>query len=267
MKCGGRDAALDRSVDTSDYSHFSQWLHAAAEALGLEMDPRQVERMYEHLNLVLLANEDFNLTSLTDVDEAAVRLVADSLAILPWTDKHVASQASVSSADTLSVAAQHSVLSTQDSLRVLDMGTGAGYPAIPVAICRPDWAVTAIDPSGKKIQFVAQVAAQLGLGNLLAEQVQAREWHGRVDPFDLVITRAMGDLSICIREGGRLTAPGGFLVSYHAADMTPKEAKAADRMLHRYKMQQVDTFEYTLPGPTEAVTRRLIVIGRQPLAA
>ncbi len=249
-------------MDSSDHPRFRQWLHAAVEALGLALEPRQVELMYQHLNLVLLANEDFNLTGLTDPAEAAVRLVADSLAILPWAAKQVPRQTAAPATDTSSLAAQSSVLSPRSCLRVLDMGTGAGYPAIPVAICRPDWAVTAIDPSGKKIRFVAQVAAQLGLGNLIAEQVQAREWHGRVDPFDLVITRALGDLSVCIREGARLTAAGGFLISYHAKDLTAEEGEAAGRMLKRYKLEQVDSLQYTLPSPKKAVKRRLIVIGK-----
>ena len=143
------------------------------------------------------------------------------------------------------------------------MGTGAGYPSIPVAICRPDWTVTAIDPSGKKIRFVAQAAAELGLSNFMAEQIQAREWHGRVEPFDLVITRALGDLAVCIREGARLTAANGHIVSYHADELTPEETKAAAQMQNRYKMQQVDSFEYTLADKKKPLKRRLIVIGRQ----
>jgi 16S rRNA G527 N7-methylase RsmG len=84
-----------------------------------------------------------------------------------------------------------------------------------------------------------------------------------VVPFDLVITRALGDLSTCIREGARLLAEGGRIVSYHAEDLALEETKAAGQMQKRYKMQQVDSFEYTLPAPKKGVTRRLIVIGRQ----
>lgn len=237
-------------------------MQAALDALGGAVEPRQVDRMYQHLNLVLLANEDFNLTRITDPAEAAVKHVADSLAILPWAARHFALQAPT---EPLSPASgtQDSALSAYGRFRVLDMGTGAGYPSIPIAICRPDWTVTAIDPSGKKIRFVARAAAELGLHNLMAEQIQAREWHGRVAPFDLVVSRAMGDLATCIREGARLLAPGGCIVSYHAEELTPEESKAAAQMQKRYKMQQVDSFEYTLPAPKKSVTRRLIVIGRQ----
>jgi len=243
-------------MDASDRDIFERWMQAAGEALGIALEARQVDRMYRHLNRVLLANEDFNLTRITDPAEAAVQLVGDSLAVLPWAARRL-------SAPFPLLRAHHSELSTQNSLRVLDMGTGAGYPSVPVAICRPDWTVTAIDPSGKKVRFVARVAAELGLHNLMAEQIQAREWHGKVAPFDMVITRALGDLSTCIREGARLLTPDGCIVSYHAEELTAEEAKAAAQMQKRYKLQQVDSFEYTLPGPKKGVTRRLVVIGRQ----
>lgn len=229
-------------MDIGDHEQFRNGLQAVAEALGIRLEPRHVDRMYQHLNLVLLANEDFNLTRLTQVGEAAVKLVGDSLAILPWAARR---------------------LPERPNLRVLDMGTGAGYPSIPLAICKPDWTVTAIDPSGKKIRFVAHAAAELGLHNLLAEQTQAREWHGKVEPFDLVVSRAMGDLSVCIREGARLLRPDGYIVSYHAEALTPDEAKAAGQMQKRYKVQEVDSFEYTLPEAKKPLKRRLIVVGRQ----
>jgi 16S rRNA (guanine527-N7)-methyltransferase len=279
-------------VDARDRDIFGRWMRAACEALGIALQAGQVDLMYRHLNLVLLANEDFNLTRITDPAEAAVKLVADSLAILPWVARRLASglpglsgggletQAlagklpvaptrsgvEISPAQHSVLSTQHPALSTQHPSRVLDIGTGAGYPAVPLAICRPNWTVTAIDPSGKKIRFVARVAAELGLHNLITEQIQAREWHGKVAPFDLVISRAMGDLSTCIREGARLLTPDGCIVSYHGEELTAEEAKAADQMQKRYKLQQMDSFEYTLPGPKKGITRRLIVIGTQKLA-
>ena len=268
------------SMDTSDQERFRHGMQAVAEALGISLAPRQVDRMYQHFNMVLLANEDFNLTRITDPAEAAIKLVGDSLALLPWVARCLGPQETGDRTQTLppatpdsslithhsSLNSQHSVLSTHHSLRLLDMGTGAGYPSIPLAICQPDWTVTAIDSSGKKVRFIAHVAAELGLHNLMTEQIQAREWHGKVEPFDLVVTRAMGDLSVCIREGARLTKPDGYIVSYHAEDLTPEEAKAASQMQKRYKMQQVDSFEYTLPEAKKPLKRRLIVVGRQPVA-
>ena len=242
-------------------------MQAVAQALDIRLESRQVDRMYQHFNMVLQANEDFNLTRITDPAEAAVKLVGDSLAILPWAQKRLRPQSPELGPQSAALNPQSSVLGPALSLRLLDMGTGAGYPSIPLAICQPEWAVTAIDPSGKKIRFVAHVAAELGLPNLMAEQIQAREWHGKVEPFDLVVTRAMGDLSVCIREGARLTKPDGYIVSYHAEDLTAEEAKAAGQMQKRYKMQQVDSFEYTLPEAKKPLKRRLIVIGKQAVRA
>ncbi len=228
-------------MNTTEHEQFRRWLRTAAETLGIALEPHQFDRLWEHYHMVMLTNEDFNLTRVTDPAEAAVRLAGDSLAALPWAVR---------------------ALPHQPPLRVLDMGTGAGYPAVPLAICRPDWTVTAIDPSGKKARFIARLAAQMGLHNLLVEQIQAREWHGRVQPFDLVVTRALGNLSVCIREGARLLSADGHIVSYHAEEISPAERKAAEKMLKRYKLQEVHSYQYTLPEPAGQITRRLVVIGR-----
>lgn len=260
-------------MDTNDRSQFQEWLARAVEALGLSLESSQADRLYAHLNLVLLANEDFNLTRVTNPAEAAVRLVADSLAVLSWVQERFRSpspipQSPLPSARSSIPVPQSPLPSPQSPIpvcspfRVLDMGSGAGYPSIPLAICRPDWTVTAIDTVGKKVRFLAQAAGQLNLANFLPEQIQAREWHGRVAPFDLVVTRAMGDLSMVVREGARLLKPTGYLVSYHAEEITPQERKAADKMLARYKLQQIDSFEYSLPDPKKSVPRRLIVMGK-----
>jgi 16S rRNA (guanine527-N7)-methyltransferase len=146
------------------------------------------------------------------------------------------------------------------------MGTGAGYPAVPLAICRPDWGLVAIDSSAKKVRFVAQTAAALRLPNVLVEHIQAREWHGKVEPFDLIVSRALGSLASVVREGARLLAPDGRLVSYHAVEQAADEARAARQMLTRYKLQQIGTFDYTLTAPDGPLARRLIVMARPAVA-
>jgi len=224
---------------------FEHWLAKTAQALRVSLEPTQIDRMYGHLQRVLQANQQFNLTRITDPAEAAVKLVGDSLAVLSWAQEQ----------------------SIGETPRVLDIGTGAGYPAVPVAICRPDWQVWAIDSSGKKARFVAEVAAQLELPNLLVEQIRARQWQGRFGQFDLVLTRALGALDVCIREAARLLHDKGYLICYRGPQQTQEEQQAAARMLKRYRLVEVANVQYALPAPDGPVSRRMVVISRRDAGA
>ena len=227
-------------MNDDDAEQFKRWLLAAAEALQVRLDEDQVDRMRRHLQMVLQANEQFNLTRITDPAEAAVKLVGDSLAALGWAERQ----------------------GLGEGIRVLDIGTGAGYPAVPVAVCRPDWCLWAIDSTSKKARFVAEVAAELQLPNLLVEQVRARQWHGKVEPFDLILTRAVGALAVCIREAARLLADAGYLVCYRGPREPQDEQAAAARMLKRYGLAELGDQQYQLPGPGGTCGRRLVVFAR-----
>jgi 16S rRNA (guanine527-N7)-methyltransferase len=91
--------------------------------------------------------------------------------------------------------------------RVLDVGSGGGLPGVVLAVLNPHWQVTCVDAVGKKVAFVQQVAAELGLANLRAE-------HGRVEglklpPFQAITARAFSSLADLVRLTGRHLAPHG----------------------------------------------------------
>lgn len=91
--------------------------------------------------------------------------------------------------------------------RVLDVGSGGGLPGVVLAVLNPQWQVTCVDAVGKKVAFVQQVAAELGLANLGAE-------HGRVEglklpPFQVITARAFSSLADFVRLTGRHLAPDG----------------------------------------------------------
>ena len=97
-------------------------------------------------------------------------------------------------------------------LRVLDVGSGAGLPGIPIAIARPDARVTTIDASHKKATFVRQATIELPLANL--ESVAGRVEELRADaPFDVVISRAFSDLATFVALGAPHLAGGGVFVA------------------------------------------------------
>jgi len=99
--------------------------------------------------------------------------------------------------------------------RVLDLGTGAGVPGIPLAICRPDVHVTLLDRSEKKITFLRRVVASLHLENCQPCCSTAEDLARRLPPeerFDIVVSRGVGSVSYLMRLTASLLKPGGLLL-------------------------------------------------------
>lgn len=155
-------------------------LNEALMAMGLAIDADQQARLLDYLALLKKWNATYNLTAIHEPDKMLTHHLLDSLAVLPYV--------------------------TAD--RVLDVGSGAGLPGIPLAITRPDLSVTLIDASHKKCAFIQQAAIELRLENVTA-------LHGRVEDlhpealFPQIISRAFSDLSDFVRLTGHLLAVGG----------------------------------------------------------
>jgi 16S rRNA (guanine527-N7)-methyltransferase len=95
--------------------------------------------------------------------------------------------------------------------RILDVGTGAGLPGIPLAIALPEKQFTLLDSNGKKVRFLVQIAAELGLKNV--QPLQSRVEDYRVEMgFDVIISRAVGEASDLIDKSQTLLCNGGSYV-------------------------------------------------------
>ena len=227
----------DRGEDGQRWQVFEATLVEACAAIGVAVGADQRGMMVAHYARMIEANRQFNLTRITEPAEAAVKHYADSLTLLasPWVD-------------------------ALQPLRVLDVGTGAGLPAVPLAIVCPAWEVTAIDGTGKKTGFVAETAAVLGLGNLRTQHIRAGDLarKGGARRFDLVLLRAVGMVAKGLTEVERLVAPGGAAVFYKTPSMSEDEVRNGEATAGRVGLGCVATFETTLPLGDEAVARRLI---------
>ena len=139
-----------------------------AEA-GLPIDEQKQQKLLAYLALMQKWNKVHNLTAVRDADEMVTLHLLDSLVVLPFVDGKA----------------------------LLDVGSGAGLPGIPLAICLPDLKVTVIDSNNKKVSFMRQAKAELGIDNL-------EVLGGRVEEiapnhkFDMVISRAFSDLDLFI---------------------------------------------------------------------
>lgn len=128
-------------------------------------------------------NAAYNLTSVRDPAEMVTRHLLDSLALLP-------------ALDGLSIT------------RLLDVGSGAGLPGIPLALARPQWQVALLDSNGKKARFLRHAVRVLGLGN--AEVIESRvESHEPEEPYDAITSRAFSALAEFCALTRPLLADGG----------------------------------------------------------
>ena len=215
---------------------FAATLLAAVKSIELDLKAEQVEDMYRHYQLVVEANRRFNLTRITAPAEAAVKHYADSLA--PLVDPRYADDR---------------------TLTILDVGTGAGFPAVPLAIVRPRWRITAIDGTGKKARFVADAVRALGLENLEAVHGRAAELaRERPASFDLILLRAVGTLAKGLQETHRLLRPGGAAIFYKTASLDPAERREGRDTAERLGLRPQDDCDLTLHDPDGPLMRKLI---------
>lgn len=137
--------------------------------------------LLEYLFLLNKWNAAYNLTAVRDLEAMVSKHILDSLAIVPWIKGH----------------------------RILDVGTGAGLPGIPLAIAKPDIQFVLLDSNGKKTRFLNEVKRQLNLKNLEIVQFRVENYHP-AQGFDTVISRAFSSLEQMIHWTQHLIAKDGM---------------------------------------------------------
>ncbi|MCA9080866.1 MAG: class I SAM-dependent methyltransferase, partial [Planctomycetaceae bacterium] len=163
-------------------------LRAGVEQLQLELNETQLEQMLSYLQAMLAENQHINVTAIRELPAAITQHLLDSLTL---------------------VQAWHHHCGEQPPRRVLDLGTGGGFPAAVLACAWPTAHVLAIDGTGKKIGVVTRCAAQAGLQNLEAKQIRGNDL-ARTEPtalhsFDLSTARAVGPALKLLKELAPLT--------------------------------------------------------------
>ena len=168
----------------SDAADLVSRLRSGADGLGLNLDAEQIDRLMGYLELLDKWGRTYNLTAIRDRRSAVDRHLLDSLAVNAFLAGG----------------------------RVLDVGTGAGLPGIPLAIVNPGMTFVLLDRSSKKIRFVRQAILSLGLKN--AEAVAARvEDFAPEAPFDVVLARAFASLADIWGGAAPLLAAGGRVLA------------------------------------------------------
>ena len=146
-------------------------------------------------------------------------------------------------------------LPTGKTYKLLDIGTGGGFPSVPIALTYPNIQVTALDSIRKKINAIENIKQDLNIQNLTtmcerAENVQEK--------FDIITSRAVASLDKICLYALPLLKKNGYLVAYKSRK-TPEEISDTEKILKKYHAKIVDIIEYKLPL-TENYTRNLIII-------
>lgn len=184
----------------------SSALERAAAALQVEIADEQVAALERYLDLLEKWNRVYNLTAIRDRARMVTHHVLDSLSILP----HLRGP------------------------NVLDVGSGAGLPGIPIAIARPALRVTLLEANQKKSAFLTQAVGELRLANVTVVTERVESWH-TATRFDTIVSRAFADLGEFVAAAGRLLAPQGVIAAMKGVH--PYEE--IERLPHGFRVREV----------------------------
>jgi len=159
-------------------------LAAGARELGIELTPSRSDVLLKLVDELELGNAQFNLTAIRDRVDVLRKHLLDSLSLEPYLRGD----------------------------RVADVGTGAGFPGLPLAIVNPQRRFTLIEATGKKARFAERVALQLGCDNVQVVHARAESYRP-FELFDTVTARALSSLADFAAYAGHLCAPGGRLLA------------------------------------------------------
>ena len=166
---------------------FAEVLEEGARALGVHLDPAMRARLERYADRLIAWNRKVNLTAITDPAELAEKHLVDSLALVP----------EVTGAATL-----------------LDIGSGAGLPGIPLAIALPSLEVTCCDTVAKKVAFVKAVAAELDLRvRGVAARAEGNPGREGLPGAEVVVSRAFAEPARWLPLAVRYLAPGGRVLA------------------------------------------------------
>ena len=206
-------------------------LAGGIRALGLDVGAATQAKLLHYVALLEKWNRTYNLTAIREPERMVAHHLLDSLAVLPH-------------------------LPGVSALRVVDVGSGAGLPGIPIALARPGWHVALLDSNGKKTAFLRQVVAELGLANGEVVAMRIEDYRPAV-LFDVAISRAYGELGTFVADAARLIKPSGRWLAMKGAHPTDELARIGP------DIRVIGVPRLDVPGL--AAERHLVIMEPQPV--
>ncbi len=219
-----------------------QLRHGARE-LGVELTDAQVRQLDQFAELLVEANKTLNLTRITDPTEIVINHYLDSLTCL-------------------------AAVEIEQNARVIDIGTGAGFPGVPVKIARPDLDMTLMDASRKKLAFIERALTEIGeripegpcckLVHARAEEA-GRDTEHR-EAYDVAFARAVAEMKVLTELALPLVKVGGVLIA-QKSEGSDTEIEAAKPLVGRLGGKIEKIARMKIPGTD--ITRLLVVVAKK----
>lgn len=210
-------------------------LQSKAEQLGIRLSEQQLEQFQCYYERLIEKNKVMNLTAITEYDEVVDKHFVDSILL-------------------------GSVKELSGKKRVIDVGTGAGFPGIPLKIVYPELEITLLDSLNKRVKFLNEVIEELGLTGIQAVHSRAEDLAqdaAHRQQYDICVSRAVANLATLSEYCIPFVKQGGYFISYKSTQIEEelKQAKKAVQVLGG-TLEQVETVQ--IPGTT--IERQFVMI-------
>ena len=195
------------------------------EILGLAAGEEAAEKLTAYNLMLMEMNQKVNLTGIKDREESLVKNIYDSMTV--YDEKYFPQEG-----------------------RILDLGTGAGFPGIPLAVLRPDMHVVLMDSILKKLNFIDAAAGKLGIRNIKIMHMRAEEGGRRRktrESFDVVTARAVKMLPVIAEWAMPFVKVGGIFAAMKGPG-AEEELKNAGKILHELQGELIEKKDFELPG-------------------
>jgi 16S rRNA (guanine527-N7)-methyltransferase len=204
--------------------------------INIDLSDKQIHQFIKYYELLIEKNKVMNLTAITKYEDVVAKHFVDSILA-------------------------NSVMNFKKVKNIIDVGTGAGFPGIPIKILYPNINITLLDSLNKRINFLKDVVSELGLENVICVHGRAEEFgHNDIyrEKYDLCVSRAVANLSTLSEYCLPFIKVGGSFVSYKASNISD-EVKAATNAIVKLGGKIVNTYTINLPLE-DGIERNFVII-------
>ena len=194
-------------------NNFFEYLKSLSVEIGINLDDFKIEKYFNYMNLLIEWNNKFNLTAITEENDIILKHFIDCMTVFKY-------------------------LEDEDS--VIDVGSGAGFPGIPIAINKENVKITLLDSLNKRVLFLQEVINSLSLKNAVAVHGRAEDFardNVYREKFDIAISRAVANLSTLLEYLMPFVKVGGKCICMKGSDVDEelKEAEFAIIIIKKIK--------------------------------